>query len=651
MKTLVYIFFILAYGAVDAQHTFIKTTSDANFGIYMKVLPMNDNGWVVCSLDSFKISKFDNCGNIEWSKRYLRSATTFGFYDVTKTSDDGIAFITINKSGSQNTTQLTKLDAGGTILWSKTYSISNYDHEPLSITEDQAGNLLITSFVWRFNGGLYAGHTLLIKTDSAGNTFWSHFYNLGMAVWGPSLSTSDGGILICQWGLFTKLDSNGVVEWNYFDPTDTSYNFVSCAVEVSDGYIYSYSSRQYPNVVFNKIDKFGNQRWSSGKMVNYSATGQYLTKKSNGNFAAVFDQTQSTSNTVIAVEFDKDLNVVSQNAFSGPGSTLIGRGLCFLADNTPIIVGNIDTSAAIFVAKTDPVFKLDCSTGFDPISTIPVTIISQAHTVASFSVNLATVSQNASSSDYVNATTLICSNPKNLDLGNDTAVCPAAMVTLSKVGSDVFDHYRWSTGDTTNSITTDQPGVYWLSAYDECELYIYSDTIIISNRIPFDANLGVNKILCENDIIGLKVDFCDSCRYAWSTGSTSDSIEVTTPGTYSLTVQNKFGCISGDTIAVDTAKCECDLYLPNAFTPNDDGLNEIFLPRYYCDYTSYQFSIYNHWGQKVFESDEIEKGWNGKMENQFAPEGLYIYTVSYTPIVRKIRKDEIRKTGPVAVIY
>jgi gliding motility-associated-like protein len=73
----------------------------------------------------------------------------------------------------------------------------------------------------------------------------------------------------------------------------------------------------------------------------------------------------------------------------------------------------------------------------------------------------------------------------------------------------------------------------------------------------------------------------------------------------------------------------CAIYLPNAFSPNDDGRNDVFLPALACQPVAFHLAIYDRWGGKAFESRDSRRGWDGKMGGKPAPAGLYVYLVEY----------------------
>ena len=89
----------------------------------------------------------------------------------------------------------------------------------------------------------------------------------------------------------------------------------------------------------------------------------------------------------------------------------------------------------------------------------------------------------------------------------------------------------------------------------------------------------------------------------------------------------------------DTATAEIDVkpivryFLPNAFTPNGDGTNEIYIGQGNTEWMfDYSFSIWNRWGQRIFETSDPYEGWNGRMNNvgEDAPNGVYVCLVRYT---------------------
>jgi gliding motility-associated-like protein len=122
-------------------------------------------------------------------------------------------------------------------------------------------------------------------------------------------------------------------------------------------------------------------------------------------------------------------------------------------------------------------------------------------------------------------------------------------------------------------------------------------------------------------------------QYAWSLDGTgfssfqSPEYLFADTGFYRirLRVRNVEGC--ADT-SERTLRMEANyrLFLPNSFTPNGDGLNDVYIP-YAKGIISMRFAIYNRWGQLLFEGDD-KNGWDGRYRGQVVPEGVYVVTVS-----------------------
>ncbi len=121
-------------------------------------------------------------------------------------------------------------------------------------------------------------------------------------------------------------------------------------------------------------------------------------------------------------------------------------------------------------------------------------------------------------------------------------------------------------------------------------------------------------------------------QYLWYNGDTSLQITVQGVGTY--TRQRWSGCSYAiDTFKVKEMPVQDCVWLPNAFTPNGDGLNDLFGPgNNYCfpDIKDFSFSIYNRWGQLVFQTVSPGEKWNGMLDGKPQEMGVYYYTLRYS---------------------
>ena len=108
-----------------------------------------------------------------------------------------------------------------------------------------------------------------------------------------------------------------------------------------------------------------------------------------------------------------------------------------------------------------------------------------------------------------------------------------------------------------------------------------------------------------------------------STGVFNDLKE----GAYHIHVASLDSCTTDTTVNI--TKGFCSVQFPSAFTPNDDGLNDIFKPLGLTATGNSVLSIYNRWGRKVFETTNFSQGWNGKVNGLPQPPGTYIWTFKY----------------------
>lgn len=96
-----------------------------------------------------------------------------------------------------------------------------------------------------------------------------------------------------------------------------------------------------------------------------------------------------------------------------------------------------------------------------------------------------------------------------------------------------------------------------------------------------------------------------------------------------LTVVGSNGCIDAASQNIRVLK-SCYIGIPNAFTPNDDGLNDFFFPINAFKADNLDFRVYNRWGQIVFKTNDWTKKWNGKIKGIPQPAGVYVWTMRYT---------------------
>lgn len=214
--------------------------------------------------------------------------------------------------------------------------------------------------------------------------------------------------------------------------------------------------------------------------------------------------------------------------------------------------------------------------------------------------------------------------PKPL-LGQDIVICKGSPATLN---GGQFASYLWNTGAITRTISTSSAGEYWLSVIDQhgCR---GADTMLIKSveELP-KLFLGKDTSICSYGNLLLKPT-STYINYEWSTGAISSAITVSQPGSYWLDVTDRNNCTGRDSILVSKKDCMEGLYVPSAFTPNGDGLNDQLIPMLFGDVKSFQFQIYNRWGEIIFRTTSPGKGWNGRVAGKDQDSNVFIWSCTY----------------------
>lgn len=129
-------------------------------------------------------------------------------------------------------------------------------------------------------------------------------------------------------------------------------------------------------------------------------------------------------------------------------------------------------------------------------------------------------------------------------------------------------------------------------------------------------------------------------QFTWSPNIGQDGNAVTdlNKGDYTVTIVDMNNCQASLTVTV--GEVQPRVQLPNAFSPNSDAENDLFLPLSNCPLGNYRFSVFNRWGTLVFSTTDQNTGWDGSLEGKPAPTGRYSYLVSYTILLEDVLVEE-----------
>lgn len=212
-------------------------------------------------------------------------------------------------------------------------------------------------------------------------------------------------------------------------------------------------------------------------------------------------------------------------------------------------------------------------------------------------------------------------------LDRNSVLCQGDQKLLDAGGS--FSRYVWSTGDTTQTIAVNALGYYSVIVTDMngCK---GTDTATIQLIQPKPASfLPADVSICSYETATLQPTSTYS-SYTWSNGSGTTAITVKDPGLYWLQVTDQFGCPGRDSMML-TVKNDCikGVYVPTAFTPNNDGKNDFFKPLIYGNIRQYSFRVFNRWGAIVFQSSNPQQGWNGTVKEVNQDGNTFVWTLTY----------------------
>lgn len=143
-----------------------------------------------------------------------------------------------------------------------------------------------------------------------------------------------------------------------------------------------------------------------------------------------------------------------------------------------------------------------------------------------------------------------------------------------------------------------------------------------------EIKLGQDTVICNNDSIFLHIAIPDA-TIIWNTGIIADKIAVGLPGSYWATVIVEDCEFFSDTVSITAQGClTCDYYIPNAFSPNEDGINDyfqVYLNEADCSIQNIEMRIFNRWGNLIFEGGE--NAWDGSPEKAGLKNESFVYII------------------------
>jgi gliding motility-associated-like protein len=234
----------------------------------------------------------------------------------------------------------------------------------------------------------------------------------------------------------------------------------------------------------------------------------------------------------------------------------------------------------------------------------------------------------------------------SVNIGNDQVLCTGQTVLLDATDANATG-YQWQDNSTNATFFVNAPGTYYVTAFGTCGHD--QDTIHILAPEPLNETLGDFEGDCDDDSIFVDLqDEYPAATFLWSTGETTPSVFITTSGTFYVTI-SYCGQMLTDSFNVQLKGAQQDeIFLPNAFTPNGDSINDTYFVQGSFDNTvGFQAKIFNRWGQMVYNTDVITFEWDGTFGGEPVPTGTYFLVVD---MKRECEvKEDVTKTSTITL--
>jgi gliding motility-associated-like protein len=262
--------------------------------------------------------------------------------------------------------------------------------------------------------------------------------------------------------------------------------------------------------------------------------------------------------------------------------------------------------------------------------------------------NAGCVTNASANSNSIVVTIIAAPTPSVSIVASNSSVCQGSPINFTASTTNISNgfNYQWKSNglNVGNNSASWQPNSLSNGAIVTCSILptagCFSGTVFTSNAIniviyplPVVSLTPNITILHGNNVQFNPISNGSFVSYAWTPGLYLDNANIARPVAtpdesirYTLTVVDNNGC--QDT-AVTNIKVLKGIFIPTGFSPNNDGLNDVFrIPPSAAISSLENFSIYNRFGEKVFETNNLSKGWDGTYQGQKLPPGVYVYTIN-----------------------
>ena len=224
------------------------------------------------------------------------------------------------------------------------------------------------------------------------------------------------------------------------------------------------------------------------------------------------------------------------------------------------------------------------------------------------------------------------------------------ITTTASGGTAPVSNYLWSTiGVGSNVLSNSAEGNYSVTVSDVNACSV-SAQVFVPYASPVVLQLAKQNVSCygnsDGKIIVTPTGGTLPYIYNWSNAANTALLNHLDAGNYLLTVTDANNCSANDSVIIEKEVCPSYIYFPTAFSPNGDGVNDFFKPKYSVDLKKYFIHVYNRWGEMVYESADVNEGWNGIYKDVAQPLSTYVWYAEYSFADEK----KHTKTGNITMV-
>ncbi len=608
------------------------------------------------------LSKKTPNGTTLWAKKFVDDQ---GIASISLTNDNGI-FIML---GESNEPTLVKLTSDGAIEWAshiKNDNIKLYGGFPAKLLQLKNGNYIR---VGQTDNSANTEYGFISCSDKNGTLLWNKFFHDAESVNLKEVSGSgrnakvielqDGNLLVSGWNNYTvdsillrvsprfylqkRNASTGAILWSSFIvPKDSISLTQESSLDIHElpdrsihlhlnrsDYLPRYTSP--PTNTYYHLDATG--KFIEGKKIFLNSTDSleayYADTDAQGNDIFYAEVTGNTNAHILFKE-SNDQVVWAKSYHSSLANGILKKiTAAIVGNNSYIMAGSVLTHNLSgntgkdeyqnYLIKTDAFGNTNCSDTFS----IPFKIV-KADTVVQYPASWIELQGMKANPVKVDMQDLLPYELKDCLLTNSCCTTP-----LHYVDTVLCNKAAYILPDNT-SVTL--PGIYsnYFQTAKGCDSVIF--TTLTQAGIP-SIKLGADTCIVGTSNFILIPQTYNSAfsSYSWQDGSRDSSYNVSKPGLYWVKASSSCGTVS-DSIMIYN-NCNLPVYIPSAFTPNGDGLNDVFRIADMGHQELLDFSIFNRFGQQIFKTNNPKQGWDGKINAMDQPASVFVYYIKYKDLL------------------